>query len=340
MALRLLEMTVPEEHTNNVLQILNENNIQDYWQTCGCESNTIFKAIMHVEATENLLNIIDTHYGHLPQFRATLLALEATIPNVQKIEDKIEEVKANVDEKRDSGETPLRVSRQEIYNEIFSNAKLTKVFMVMVFLSTIVAAIGLIRDNTAVIIGAMVIAPLLGPNVALALAATLGDGDLGRKAITTSIAGILFSFVTAILLGLFIQVNPAGHEIHSRTIVSLADIVLALASGVAGAMAFTSGMSSALIGVMVAVALVPPLVTSGLLLGGGHPVMAGDAFLLLVINTICINIAGIVTFLAQGIQPTHWWEAQKAKKMTQRAMSLWIIILLCLLAILLTQYPR
>lgn len=336
MSLRLLEMNVPEEHVNDIVKILDENAILDYWQTCGCESSVIFKIIMQIEATESLLNILETRYGHLPEFRATLIHLEATIPSAKKIDDKTEEAKAGTGDSV-ADKTPSRASRQELYNEVFYNSKLTKVFMVMVFLSTIVAAIGLIRDNTAVIIGAMVIAPLLGPHVALSLAATLGDGDLGKNALKTIAAGILFSFVVSVFLGIFLIIDPATPEIQSRTIVSLADIILALASGVAGAMAFTSGMSSALIGVMVAVALMPPLVTSGLLLGAGYFVGAVDAALLLTTNTICINLAGIGTFLAQGIQPINWWEAKKAKTMTSKAISVWVFLLLVLLAIILLR---
>ena len=339
MALRLMEIVVPEQYSNETLALLTQHNVVDYWLTCGCESNSIFKIILQVEKTEAIINAVEKRFGHIQEFRMVLLPLEATIPSPKEIEKKDEEKEkdGSVDTEQ---KPPLRVSRQELYNEIFYGANLTTVFLVMVFLSSVVAAIGLIRDNTAVVIGAMVIAPLLGPNVALALAATLGDSELGKKAIKTTTGGILLSYAVSILIGLFISFDPEIYELQSRTMVSPADIILALASGVAGAMAFTSGMSSALIGVMVAVALVPPLVASGLFLGGGYFAQAADAFLLLVINTICINIAGIATFLVQGIQPAHWWEAKKAKQMTFRAMALWIFLLFILLVIVLIQSPR
>ncbi|GAB4347473.1 MAG: TIGR00341 family protein [Desulfobulbaceae bacterium] len=339
MALRLLEMNVPEEHVIDVLNILEENRIVNFWQTCGCESSTIIKVILPIEETEHLLTLVETRYSHLPEFRATLTTLEASIPSLKKLDEESGKNGAAQDADTKGAETPLRISRQELYNEVFYNSKLTKEFMVMVFLSTVVAAIGLLRDNTAVIIGAMVIAPLLGPNVAFSLAATLGDIDLGRNAFKTSFSGILFSFVVSVVLGVLLTIDPATPEIHARTIVSPADIVLALASGAAGAMAFTGGMSAALIGVMVAVALVPPLVTSGLLLGAGYFLASIDAIMLLAINTICINLAGIATFLAQGIQPAHWWEAKKAKKMTYKAVALWITLLLVLLVMILAHAP-
>jgi uncharacterized hydrophobic protein (TIGR00341 family) len=132
------------------------------------------------------------------------------------------------------------------------------------------------------------------------------------------------------MLGLFLTVDPGMQEIHSRTMVSYADIALALASGVAGALSFTSGLPSAMIGVMVAVALIPPLVVFGLLLGGGFADQSLGALLLLAINMICVNIAGVSTFLLKGLQPVYWWEASKAKKATRYAIILWISLLLTL----------
>ena len=128
-----------------------------------------------------------------------------------------------------------------------------------VVLSTLVAAIGLVRGDIAVIIGAMVIAPLLGPNVALALAVTLGDGTLAVRALKTIAAGVATAAVVSVLMGVILPVDPSVPEIASRTDASFSDLALALAAGSAGALAFTTGIPTALIGVMVAVALLPPL---------------------------------------------------------------------------------
>jgi uncharacterized hydrophobic protein (TIGR00341 family) len=130
-------------------------------------------------------------------------------------------------------------------------------------------------------------------------------------------------------------VNPQTPEIFSRTEVGLSDIVLALASGAAGALAFTSGLSAALIGVMVAVALLPPLVTLGLLVGAGEFRMALGAMLLFLTNIICVNLAGVATFLFQGIRPLSWWEAAKAKKATYYAIVLWAFLLTVLIIVVL-----
>jgi len=332
MALRLLEIVIPEEHVGDVLSIIEEAQITNYWQTCSCESRTIFKLILPAESTEKIMDELEKRYGQSSEFHMALLPVEATFPSPKEIEEKQEEeIQPGTEEKE---KVPLRVSRQELYSEIFDSAKLTNTFLVMVALSTVVAAIGLLKNNTAVIIGAMVIAPLLGPNVALSFATTLGDSELGINALKTNVAGIMAAFGISLLLGFFLTVDPAIHEIQARTAVSYADIVLALASGIAGALSFTSGLPSALIGVMVAVALIPPLVVFGLLLGSGFAAQSLGAFLLLVINMICVNIAGVVTFLLKGLQPINWWEESKAKKATRYAIIIWVSLLLILISLL------
>ena len=330
MALRLLEAIITEEHVNEVLTILEEAKITNYWQTCSCESRVVFKIILPAESTENIMDELEKRYAKTSEFHMALLPVEATFPSPKEIEEKKEE--GGIPGKKEK--VPLRVSRQELYSEIFDRSKLTNTFLIMVVLSTIVASIGLLKDNIAVIIGAMVIAPLLGPNVALSFATTMGDANLGINALKTNVAGIAVALAISFLLGFFLHVDPNIKEIQARTVVSYADIIVALASGIAGALSFTSGLPSALIGVMVAVALIPPLVVFGLLLGGGFAAQSWGAFLLLVINMICVNIAGVITFLSKGLQPIYWWEASKAKKATRYAIALWVSLLLVLISLL------
>ena len=140
--------------------------------------------------------------------------------------------------------------------------------------------------------------------------------------------------VFAIVVGLVFPVDPTVPAIASRTQVSFADLALALAAGSAGAFAFTSGLSGPVIGVMVAVALMPPLVVSGMLLGAGDVLLACRALLLTAANVICVNLAGVATFLAQGVGPLRWWEAERAKKATHKAIVLWTFLLAALVIIL------
>ncbi len=332
MALRLLEIVVPEEVTGEVLAIVEEEKVTNFWLTCSCENRNIFKMIVTAEKTESLLDIFEKKYGGLEDFHMVLLPLEASYPSTKEIEEKAEESKNG--EEGEKKTEPLRVSRQELYHDVFDSSKLTNTYMIMIVLAAIVAAIGLIKDNVAVIIGAMVIAPLLGPNVALSFATTIGDGALGRNALKTNIVGILIAFAVSLALGSFLAIDPGIREIASRTVVSYADIILALASGVAAALSITSGVPSVLIGVMVSVALIPPLVVFGLLLGSGNFLLALQALELVAINMICINLAGVFTFLLQGVRPLNWWEASKAKKATRYTIIIWASLLILLTVLL------
>ena len=85
-----------------------------------------------------------------------------------------------------------------------------------------------------------------------------------------------------------------------------------------------------MIGVMVAVALLPPLVVFGLLLGGGYPAMATGALSLFLMNLICVNLAGVTTFMVQGIRPTTWWEKDRASKAMRIGIGLWVTLLAAL----------
>jgi uncharacterized hydrophobic protein (TIGR00341 family) len=214
-----------------------------------------------------------------------------------------------------------------VYQKLYAVSGINKKYILMAGLASIVAAIGLLKNDVAVIIGSMVIAPLLSPNMALALATTLADMDLAKKSIKTNIAGFMLVVSISVIFGLLMNVDPAIPQIAARSNVSHFYIVLALAAGVAGAFSIITGVAEALVGVMVAVALLPPLVASGLLFGGGFFTEGVGAMLLCLVNVVCINLAGVVTFLMEGIKPNEWWEAERARKAVKVAITVWIILL-------------
>jgi uncharacterized hydrophobic protein (TIGR00341 family) len=248
--------------------------------------------------------------------------VEAVIPRLE-----LEEKHAIDEENQKSESEAKRIYREELYEDINSVSSGGRTFILLGILSACVAAIGLLRSNVAIIIGAMVIAPLLGPNMGMALAATLGDSALAKRSIKTIFTGIAFALTIAIALGWFATVDVTNPEITSRLQVSYADFVLALASGAAGALSFTSGAPGSLIGVMVAVALLPPLMVFGLLVGDGQFRTSLNALLLLMTNVVCVNISGVAMFLYQGVRPNSWWDAERAKKQTRIAIAVWMILL-------------
>jgi uncharacterized hydrophobic protein (TIGR00341 family) len=337
MALRLIEIVLPDENSEGVQGLLKEQQLLGIWYERLSEGQTLVKILLLAEKTEAVLDILEKNFSMINGFRTIILPVEASIPRPEPKEETLPEKEEPPPEKGPEIKV-ARISREELYEDIIDTTKLSNIYIAMVLLSSLVAAFGLLSNNVAVIIGAMVIAPMLGPNVALSLATTLGDIALARIALKANVAGILLALVISVFTGFILSVDPDIPEIASRTKVGLDGIVIALASGSAGVLAFTTGVSAILIGVMVAVALLPPLVAFGLLLGSGHQLLALGALLLFLVNIICINLAGVVTFLAQGIHPKTWWEAEKAKKATRIAIALWIILLSALIAaILLSQ---
>ena len=334
MSQRLIEVFLPEGYLNVFKEILQKVDITDFWEKTLDDSRLHVKILVPTENTENILDLMEKRFAHMAGFRIILLPVEASLPRPKQEEKKqTERSEISGGEKRVS--QWIRVSREELYSDIEKTVKQSWVFVAMMLFSSVVAAIGMLRNSVVFVIGAMVIAPLLGPNVALSFATTLGDVGLSRRAIKAIGIGILTAVLSSLLIGMLIEVDPEIPELLMRTEVSMGDVVLALVAGSAAALSFTSGMFGALIGVMVAVALLPPLVTMGLLCGSGQWPLAFGSFLLFLINLICVNLAGVVTFWIQGIRPVTWWEATRAKKATRSAIFIWLIMLIALVSMIL-----
>lgn len=329
MPLRLVEMLIPESKQEKVEKTLEESNLaMDFWYDWISEDQISVRILVTLENSQEMLDKLDENFSDFENFRLILTPVEAILPRPEESEEEGEEE----EEKERSG-----ISREELYENVSDKSELSNAYIALISLSAIVAAIGILRDDIAVIIGAMVIAPMVGPNIGLSFATTLADPVLGKKSLKTNFLGIGLAFLISVILGLMLHVDPNISFIASRTKAGLPDIALALAAGAAGAVSFTRGVSTALIGVMVSIALIPTLVVSGLLLGAGNVAKSGGAMLLFLINLTCINLSGVTTFLIEGLKPKSWWKEKKAKKMTRMAIAIWVSLLLLLaVAIILT----
>ena len=154
-------------------------------------------------------------------------------------------------------------------------------FFLMLTLSVTIAVMGLAANSVAVVIGAMLIAPLMTPIMSFSAAVGLG---LGRRAIQAAVVvgiGSLWSLVYSIVLSRLLPSLELGSEILGRTSPDIRDLVVAIAAGAAGAYAVAhEDVSATLPGVAVAVALVPPLAATGILIGAREGVLAEGSALL------------------------------------------------------------
>ncbi|WP_417682698.1 TIGR00341 family protein [Roseibium sp.] len=275
-------------------------------------------------------------------FLTTAKAQQSLLDDLQgalhKTEDwqiAIAPVDAVVTRKQDqkTEEEEITESRETLLAEISKNASITPTSLTLVAISAVVAALGMIESNVAAIIGAMVIAPLLGPLLGSILGVSLGERDLIIRSAQASAVGIALAVVIGGLLGVVLPFDLTSKELASRAAVGFDDIALALAAGAAAALSMTAGASSILVGVMVAVALMPPAAAIGLFLGKSAWPMAGDAALLLGVNLAALHLSGQIVFLIRGIKPRTRYRQAKVKQAIRFSLIV-SAALLILLAIL------
>lgn len=333
MALRLIKI-IPPEGFSEPESLFDEDNVLDWWTEESRDGKSTINLLADVELTESILQSVDKRFTSSDKYRIILLPVSATIPTYEPDEDEEDEKPSE----QESDERVKRISREELYEDIKEVVDSSWVYLVLIALSCVVAANGLIRDSAAMVIGAMVIAPILGPNVGLSLATTLGDKVLMKRSLKSIAQGFFLGLGLSVLMGLFITFDHTVYEIESRTTVAFADIALGLAAGVAGCLSFTRGISAAVIGVMVAVALLPPLVATGLLLGSGDFELAIGAAVLTLTYVICVNLAGILTFVLQGIKPKSFHQRREGEELSRYAIFIWATMLIILAVIIFYQF--
>lgn len=327
MAFRLIEVILPKEKKEETEKLLKKFDVLDYEYTELSNKRVTFNVIVKADRSERLLEILQKKYSKLNEFKIIIIPVDAYLP-VPEDDEKDRTKKDDQEE---------RISREEIYAQVSEMSELTKIYMILVAASALVASIGLLNDDVAVIIGAMIIAPLIGPNIGLSLANVMGNRKFAIKAIKTNIVGILIASIVSIIVGIIFTVNPQNPSIVLRTDVARGSFFLALASGLAGSFAVTSGLTSALVGVMIAVALLPPLAAFGLLVGSENYSLALGALLLFFINFVCINLSATISFIVQKIEPVEKKESIAAKKTARNSLIIWILFLIILYGITTVQ---
>src|SRR5690606_14643346 len=197
--------------------------------------------------------------------------------------------------------------RRKIIADVQDDSKANFDYLILVALSSSIATLGLLSDSPAVIIGAMVVAPLMSPILAIGLATTTGAKKLLRDALLTLYIGALLSIVISMLLTWindelpFISLHQIPGEVMSRTRSSPVDLTIAIAGGLAAAYAITRPkLSAALPGVAIATALMPPVCTIGVGLALQNWPVASGAGLLFVTNAVAIAFASGLVFLVRG----------------------------------------
>lgn len=338
--MRLIVLSIPDSARNEIclkVDKITETPVRIFAEESDGKTRWTLHILADDECRQQLLDEIQSELTLEDDWQLAILPVDTTLPRAaEPEEEKTTDPKEEVDE---AMKLPGGLSREEIYEQVERQGKTNRTYLILVLLSTVVAAFGMLEDNVAVVLGAMVIAPLLGPNLALSVGVALGDSKLILRAAAALIIGVALSIFLGFLIALLLPGASESDELLSRTDIGFGGLAIALASGAAAALSLVTGVSSALVGVMVAVALLPPATAVGLFLGFGQPMHAFESSIMLLMNIVCINISAQAVMVTRGITPRRWYEKRRARRSSRINAAIWLSLLTLLAVLLWLRQP-
>lgn len=221
---------------------------------------------------------------------------------------------------------------RELFISLREDAKISSIYITLMILSTLLATIGLFQSSTAVVIGAMLLAPLMAPIVSLAMGLLRGNMELLKNSVSKILVGIALALLASALITQLFPHKMITNEMTSRLSPNLLDLAVAIVSGIAGAYSKSfKEILQSLAGVAVAVALVPPLAVAGIGIGRGNIDFFLQAFLLFSTNLVGITLAATFTFRLLGFSPIVY---------AKRGIGIVFAIFLVIAVPLYTSYDR
>lgn len=328
--MRLVQVLIPKGKREAVLEVLNNEQI-DYavWDETGRRN---FEALVQFPVppigVEPVLDKLRT--AGVSKDTYTIILSPETV-----ISEHIDTLNKKYPDKR--------ISREELVARAEDLAPVISTYIAFLVLSTIIATAGLLLDSAATIIGAMVIAPLMGPAISASVGTVIYDRKLASRGIILQIGGLILAVAVACGIGLLVKdlyLLPPGFDIRQvpqvaeRTSPNFLSLFLALGSGIAGAMSVIRSAGSALVGVAIAAALIPPAATSGLGLAWGLPGVALASAVLVLVNMLAINVSALVLFWLSGFRPSESSAVHLARKQVAAHVLILFISILVLSTVL------
>ena len=184
--------------------------------------------------------------------------------------------------------------RSLILASVARDARLDQKFILLIILAAAIATLGLLQDSPAVVIGAMLVSPLLGPIMGIGFGLATLESSLIKRSLVTLAAGMAVAILVAVLIVWLSPIQDVTQELRARTQPTLLDLGVAVVGGIAGVYAIMRKLSGVMVGVAIATALVPPLSTVGFGLATGRMDFALGAALLFLTNTLAIAFAATI----------------------------------------------
>ena len=327
--MRLVQVTIPSGKRDSLLAALEDEQL-DY-VVAEEISDENYDGIVYVPLPTNAVEpVLETLRGAgLGEDTFTVVLAANTV-----VSRRFEELQEEYAEERDED----RIARDELTSAAADLAPSMPTYVVMTVVSAVVATAGLLLDSAAVVVGSMVIAPLVGPALSASVGTVVGDNEMFRRGVKLQILGLLLAITAAFLFAFVVRhvhlVPPLADvttvpEIRERVAPDFLMLAIAIGAGVAGIISLTSGVSVALVGVMIAVALIPPAATVGIGLAWGQPSVSVGSAVLLLVNVLSINLASLVVLWYKGYQPQRWFRRDEARRnLLRRGVILAVAILI------------
>ncbi|WP_435159506.1 TIGR00341 family protein [Haladaptatus sp. DFWS20] len=229
-----------------------------------------------------------------------------------------------------------RIARDEILTQAREMSPRLQTFVFMTVVSAVVATAGLLLDSPAVVVGSMVIAPLVGPALGAGVGTVLNERDLFRRGVKLQLLGVVTAIASSTLFALLVRnlfLFPPNTDIVSISQISgrlspdFLSLIVALGAGAAGIVSLAAGVSVALVGVMIAAALIPPAAAVGIGIAWREPMVALGAGVLVLVNVLSINLSAIATLQYMGYQPRSWFKLERSREETVRRVGVLVFAL-------------
>lgn len=312
--MRLVQFPIPPGERDTVLAFLDEEEF-DYTLVEEVSGRDYGSVVAVPAETDDLDLLMDGLRERGIQERGFIAvgSLEALVSYRYEASEDATGVAREADE-------DTRIAHEELLSHAQEMTTVGRNYVVLIALSAVVAAAGLHIDSAAVLVGSMVIAPLLGPAIGASVGRMIHEPTLFREGVRGQALGIgvavvsalAFSVVARYTLGAGVEIRIL-EELAQRRNPGALSVVIAIASGVAGALAFTTGATATLVGVMIAAALIPPAAAVGIGVAFGDPVLAVSAAVLVLVNVPSINLASMVVLWLRGYRPKRYRDERVAR---------------------------
>ena len=332
--MRLVQIAVPQGKLDSVESVLDEEGI-DYVvheEASGRDTEAVVSFPLPTNAVEPILEAL-RNVG-LSSDTYTVITEANTV--LSRDFDALEERYA---EEKDED----RIAREELTAKAEELAPSLQTYIIMTVVSAVIATAGLLLNSPAVVVGSMVIAPLIGPAMTANVGTVVDDHELFIRGVKLQAFGLLLAIASATVFAVIVRtanvVPPIADvttvdQVRERVAPDFLSLVVALGAGTAGVLSLTSGVSTALVGVMIAVALIPPAATVGIGIAWGQPLVSLGSGVLVLVNILSINLAVLVGLWYQGYRPEYWFRESDARSATVKRIGVLVVSILVLSAFL------